>query len=191
VSEVHASLLIGDGRGAGNAANKDGGDPSDDAPSQAPAMTFESRWTAPTEFSRPIDATLHEEKTPALIPEDREYTVPEVAQSPTNPIGVVDSVRLSGLVIAVVASIAIATGLYASINGSAAAIRSIRGQVSVPRLRNNTRDLRLRSPRDPTIADILERLNREDSLALLEPQRPGTSKAEVDRLAIATKEPTP
>jgi hypothetical protein len=189
VSEVHASLLVANSPGAGNAANNGGGDPADDAPSQAPTITFESRWTVPREFSRPIDATLHQEKTLVLIPEDREHTVAEVAQSPTKRLSVVDSLRLSGLVIAIVASITIATGLYATINGSAASIRWIRGQPSVLHPRKNTRDLRL--PRDSTIADILERLNGDDNLSLLKPRRPATSKAEVDRSAILAKEPIP
>jgi hypothetical protein len=175
VSGVHASLLVANGPEADNPASNGGGDPYG-APSQVAAITFESRWTLPTEFGRPIDATLHQEKAPVLIPEG---------------ISVVDSVRLSGLVIAIVASIAIATGLYASINGSAASFRWIRGHVSVLHLRKNARDLRLISPRDPTIADILERLNRDDSLTLFEPRRPGTSKAEVDRSVISTKVPIP
>lgn len=186
VSGVHASLFEPDDKG-GNAVN----DLPAGTPSPAQMATFESRWTAPTEFSRSVDATTHQEEPPVFIPDDREQAGPDITRSETDRISGLDAVRMSGLLIATVASIAIATGLYASINGSAASIGWMRGRASASRPREDMRDHRLLSPRDSTMADILERLNREDDAVLSELRRSSMSKAASNRLAISAKAPVP
>lgn len=190
VSGVQASLFEPDDT-SGNAANAGHDDLPEGAPSPAQITTFESRWTAPTEFSRPIDAAIHQEEMPVPVPDDRDNPAPDIAKSQADRISVVNSVRMSGLLIATIASIAIATGLYASINGSAASIGWMRGRASAPRPREDMRAPRLLPPRDSTIADILERLNSEDDLVLSGLRRSTISEAESDRLAIAASAPMP
>lgn len=183
VSAAQASLLEPDTIG-GNAANVGHDDVSEGAPSPAQTATFESRWNAPAEFSPSIDATIEQEELPALIPDDREQPIANITRSQTAQTSVVDAVRVSGLLIAAIASIAIATGLYASING--ASIGWMRGRASALRPQY-MRGHRLLPPRDNTIADILERLNREDDSGRSGLRRSGTSEAEPDRLSISAK----
>jgi len=187
VSAVQASLFEPGDMG-GSAPNAGHDDVPEGAPSPA-RTTFESRWTAPADFSPSIDATIHQEDLPALIPDDRKHPVPDTTRSQTDRMSVADTVRVSGLLIATIASIAIATGLYASINGSAASIGWMRGRASASRPHEDKRDHRLLSPRDNTMADILERLNREDDAVLSGLRRSSTSEAEHDRLAISAKTP--
>lgn len=186
VSGVQASLLEPDDMG-GTATNAGRGDLPEGVPSPAQMTTFESRWIASTELSPSIDATIHQEEMQLLSVDDREHSVPNITRSQTDQTGVVDTVRVSGLLIATIASIAIATGLYASINGSAASIGWMRGRTSAFRPRDDVRNHRLLQPRDSTMADILERLNREDDAVLSGLRRSSTSEAEHGRLAISAK----
>jgi hypothetical protein len=190
VSGVQASLFEADDKG-GNTVNFGHDDLPEGTSSPAQMATFESRWTAPTEFSRSIDSTTHQGEIPVFIPDDREQAGPDIARSETDRISVLDTVRMSGLLIATIASIAIATGLYASIDGSAAFIGRMRGRASAFRPRKDMRDHRSLPPPDSTIADILERLNREDDAVLSGLRRSSTSKAASNRLAISAKAPMP
>lgn len=187
VSAVQARLLEPDDIG-GNAANAGHDNVREGAPSPAQTTTFESRWMAPTEFGPSIDSKIHQEKMPALVPNDRKNPVPDATKSQKDQTGMADTVWVSGLLIATIASIAIATGLYASINGSASSIGWMGGHASVLRPREDMLGHRLSPARDSTMADILERLNREDDL-LLGPQKSTMSEAESDRLAISAKSP--
>jgi hypothetical protein len=183
VSAAQASLFEPDDRG-GNTASAGHNDAPEGTPSPAQATTFESRWTAPTEFSPSMDATIHQEELPVLAPDNWKHPVPNITRSQTGQTSVVDAVRVAGLLIATIASVAIATGLYASING--ASIGWMRGRASAFRPQN-MRGHRLLPPRDSTIADILERLNREDDPARSALRRSGTPQAEPDRLSIFAK----
>ena len=184
VSAVQASLVEPDVMG-GNAANA-GHELPEGAPSPAQTTTFESRWTAPTEFSPSIDATIHQEELPVLASDNWMQPVSNITRSQTDQTSVANAVRASGFLIATFASIAIATGLYASING--ASIGWVRGRAPAFRAQD-MRGHRWLPPRDSTIADILERLNREDDPARSALWRSGTLEAKPDRLSISAKAP--
>ena len=120
----------------------------------------------------------------ALVPDDRKNPVPDMTKSLKDQARLADTVRVSGLLIATMASIAIATGLYASINGSTVSIGRTRDRGLPVRPGEDMRDQQLPAARDGTMADILERLNREDDLVLS--RQPET---ESDRPAIPATAP--
>jgi hypothetical protein len=123
-------------------------------------VTFESRWTEPPEFNGTIDARIHQWEMAVPVPDEREQAGPDTATQ-TDQINAANTVRMSGLLIATVASIAVATGLYAAINGSADSIGWMRGRAS----RSDIPDHRSSPQGGDTIADILDRLNREEGFA--------------------------
>ena len=188
VSAAQASLFEPDNM-VGKAENAGHDDVPEGVPSRAQMTAFESRWNASTEFSPSIDATIHQWEMAVPTPDDREQAGPDITRSQTDRISVVDSVRISGLLIATIASIAIATGLYVSISGSAASIGWMRGRASMFRPREGMRGRQLLPSRDSTMADILERLNREDAPVPSGLRRSGALEADFDRFAISAKAP--
>jgi len=189
VSGAQASLLEPDDMGV-NAANVARVDVPQGTSGPAQATTFASRWIAPTEFNPSIDATIRQWEMAVSAPDGRERAEPDTRRPLTDRASMLDAVRVSGLLIATVASIAIATGLYASINGSASSIGWMRGRASAFRSREDMRDHRLLPPRDHTMADILERLSREDDPDLSGMPRTAMPEADHDRFVVSAKAPT-
>jgi hypothetical protein len=159
VSNVQARLLEPDDVG-GSPAPVSHDDRPESAPAPAPTPTFDSRWTEPPEFNGTIDARIHQWEMAVPVPDGREQAGPDTATQ-TDQINAANTVRISGLLIATVASIAVATGLYAAINGSADSIGWMRGRAS----RSDNSDHRSSPQGGDTIADILDRLNREEGSA--------------------------
>lgn len=188
VSGAQANLLESDDMG-GNAANVGRVDVPEGTPGPAQATPFASRWIAPAEFNPSIDATIRQWEMAVSAPDDSELAEPDTRRLQTDRAGVVDTVRVSGLLIATVASIAIATGLYASINGSASSIGWMRGRASAFRPREDMRDHRSLPARDHTMADILERLKREDDPGLSGMPRSAMPEADHGRFAISARTP--
>ncbi len=183
VSAAQARQLEPDDMG-GNAANTAHDEVPERAPDPAQTTTFDSRWIPPAEFSPSIGEPIDQEETRALVPDDRKNPVPDMTKSLKDQARLADTVRVSGLLIATIASIAIATGLYASINGSTVSIGRTRDRGLPVRPGEDMRDQQLPAARDGTMADILERLNREDDLVLS--RQPET---ESDRPAIPATAP--
>jgi hypothetical protein len=147
---------------------------------QATITTFESRWVAPTEAIRLVNAETSQLGQSELIPNDDEKPVPNVMKSQTGHYRVVDSEQMAGLLGATLVSVGIALGLYTLISDSAASLRGARDRASASRFRKDAPAVRSSPPIDSTIADILERLNSEDARALADAKSSGAREAGAD-----------
>jgi hypothetical protein len=181
VSGSHASLSVPGTLTASDVSDARQHDPGDRAPKQASMMLFESRWITPTEFNRGTDVADAQNKSPTLLEDNGDEPTSGIVTTHVDQSEAVGPALISRLLVAAVASIAIATGLYVAISGSASIIQWTRGLGTAQLVRNDLRKHQPPLPRDTTIAEILERLNREDELYLAGPRTPNVSKPELRR----------